>query len=139
MTDKNITTLFRGCAFLIDMMICTSVAMAVARLLPGIQILKATSGIIGVGALLLFLRDIFGKSIGKYLLGLNIVSIKDNQKANLSQRLVKNITVPLSIIEIPFVVLSKDNKKIGDMLAKTKIVIDENSYALTIFNKFIKQ
>lgn len=135
---KKILIVFRGCAFAVDTMICSGIMMVIVGIFHKIPILGTMPFMIGIAFILMFFRDVFGKSIGKYLFGLNIVDLRSKNKAKFYQRLLKNITVPFSIIEIPIVVFSKKHQRIGDLLAKTEITIDENSYALTIFNQFFQ-
>jgi len=135
---KKILIVFRGCAFAVDTMICAGIMMVIVGIFHKIPILGTMPFMIGIAFILMFFRDVFGKSIGKYLFGLNIVDLRSKNKAKFYQRLLKNITVPFSIIEIPIVVFSKKHQRIGDLLAKTEITIDENSYALTIFNQFFQ-
>jgi uncharacterized RDD family membrane protein YckC len=136
--SKKILLLFRGVAFGIDTMICAGIMMVIVGIFHKIPILGTMPFIIGIAFVLMFFRDVFGKSIGKYLLGLNIVDLRSKNKAKFYQRLLKNITVPFSIIEIPIVIFSKKHQRIGDLLAKTETTVDENSYALTIFNQFFQ-
>jgi uncharacterized RDD family membrane protein YckC len=119
-------------------MLCAGVAIAILFIFKGGLYLQDNYLTIGVGLTLFILRDIFGKSLGKYLLGMTIVDSKTQNTAKFYQRLLKNITAPLSIIEIPMIIFAKDNKRIGDRLAKTELLIDEDSYALKIFNTIPK-
>ena len=136
--SKKILLLFRGVAFGIDTMICAGIMMVIVGIFHKIPILGTMPFMIGIAFILMFFRDVFGKSIGKYLFGLNIVDLRSKNKAKFYQRLLKNITVPFSIIEIPIVIFSKKHQRIGDLLAKTETTVDENSYALTIFNQFFQ-
>lgn len=132
--NNKTVLIFRGIAFIIDTMLCAGVAIAILFVLKDGLHLQDNYLTIGAGLTLFILRDIFGKSLGKHLLGMIIVDSKTQNKAKFYQRLLKNITAPLSIIEIPIIIFSKDNKRIGDRLAKTELIIDEDSYALKIFN-----
>ena len=138
MTLENKTLLFRGVAFAVDTMICTFISIICLEFLELLITLSSYKFSIALGMLLLIFRDVFGKSLGKLLLGLEIVDIKSNKKAKLYQRLLKNITAPLTVIEGPIALLRKDKKRLGDIVAKTETKINNNSYALTLFNHFIK-
>ena len=139
MCFNKLNVLFRGVAFAIDSVISTSLAMFVVALLMGEVSLGHNYLIIGIGISLLIIRDFFGKSVGKYLLGIDVLDAKSGTKAKWNQRLLKNITAPLSIIEIFMVVLRNDHKRIGDMIANTETRLNENSYALSIFQQICKK
>lgn len=136
--NNKTVLIFRGIAFIIDAMLCASIAIAILFILKGGLHLQDNYLTIGIGLTLFILRDIFGKSLGKYLLGMTIVDSKTQNKVKFYQRLLKNITAPLSIIEIPMIIFAKDNKRIGDRLAKTEIVINEDNYWLKVFNTVIQ-
>lgn len=133
MISKKLTILFRGASFMIDTMICTGIAIGICAICTLNNIF-----IIAFGLLLLIFRDVPGKSIGKLLLGLDIVDGQSNKRASLLQRLVKNITSFVTILEIPILLLRNDHKRIGDMLAKTETKINENSSALALFEYLTK-
>ena len=79
-------------------------------------------GITYISLSYLIFRDILGsKSIGKKLLHLDIVDIDTNAKVNISRRVLRNITWILAPIEI-IVYLINDGKRIGDIIAKTKVI-----------------
>lgn len=137
-SNNKLTLLFRGGAFYIDLMISVAIAMIFNTIVYGELSFDHIYLDIGLAFILLTFRDIFGKSVGKLLLGMSIVDTRDNNKAKIFQRLVKNITTPLSIIEIPMVLLRKDHRRLGEMLAKTETKLDEDSSALSLLNYLIK-
>ena len=80
---------------------------------------------------LMILRDVFGQSIGKLLFGVEIVDFRTGDKAKWYQRILKNITVVLTVfVEVPMVLFRKDHRKLGDIIAKTDVRINENGYIL---------
>lgn len=129
------TLLMRGIAFGIDTLISTTMAVLINCIIFKTISLQNITPTIIIGFTLLILRDIFGKSIGKYILGLNIIDITTNKKTNVFKRLLKNITTPITIIEIPICLLRADNKRLGDLLAKTSIKVNENNKIFTLLNQ----
>ena len=71
-------------------------------------------------AIPLFRDLIFGCSIGKIICGLRIVNA-EGKKASASQRLSRNLTMYIFQAEI-FVCLFNKGNRLGDMMAKTKVV-----------------
>ena len=135
---NNAVLIFRGIAYFIDTLISTIATMGIIVILKGKLHFEDIYLVIGIAFTLLIFRDIFGKSLGKFLLGMTIVDYKNKNKAKFYQRLLKNITVPLSMVEIPIIIFAKNHKRIGDRLAKTEIVINEDNYWLKVFNKVIQ-
>lgn len=138
MSLNKLTILFRGIAFAVDTLISTAIAMLIVKIAVGELLLSYNYSVMFLGLSLLSLRDIFGRSVGKHLLGLNIVNATGSMQTRWYQRLLKNITTPLSIIEIFLVVIRKDHKRIGDKIAKTETQLNENSSALSLFHYFVK-
>ena len=136
MTIEKKTLIFRGFAFAIDTIVCAVIAIGMFKIVSLYVTLDSYYLGIVIGILLLTFRDIFGKSLGKYLLEMSVVDAKTKTSVKFYKRLLKNITVPITIIEIPMVIFTKEHKRIGDKLSKTEVVIDDNSYALTLFNCF---
>ena len=126
-SNIKITLIFRGAAFLMDIMIYSAILQVIVWIFYKIPVFGTKPVIIGIAFIFMFFRDVFGKSIGKYLLGLNIIDSRSTNKAKVYQRLLKNITLPLWFVEAPIVIFSKKHRRIGDLLAKTEITVDENS------------
>ena len=135
MALRETALLFRGIAFAIDTFISVLLAMLCNRIFFGVDIFRHLEIMICIFFAFLMLRDVLGKSCGKYVLGLNIVNIENHEKSNFFRKNLKNITSPLTILEIPMIVCRKDHKRIGDMLAKTEVQIAENSWALLLFKR----
>ena len=130
--SQKITLLFRGAAFLMDIMIYSAIMQVIVWIFYKIPVFEITPVIIGIAFILMFFRDVFGKSIGKYLLGLNIIDSRSKDKSKVYQRLLKNITLPLWFVEAPIVIFSKKHRRIGDLLAKTETTVDENKDAFKL-------
>ena len=127
--DKKTTFLiFRGIALVIDLMISAFVAITAGDLIYCEDSSNRFYLVMVIGCLLMLFRDIFGKSLGKFFLGLEIVDEQSGTKATISQRILKNITAPITVVvEAPIVIFSKDNRRLGDRLAKTKTQIADNN------------
>ena len=75
-----------------------------------------------IALLYLLLRDLPNNcSIGKKLLKLRVVDSVTKEQATKTKKIVRNITWFLGPIEIIFFIITK--KRIGDLIAKTDIVI----------------
>jgi uncharacterized RDD family membrane protein YckC len=118
---QKIVFVLRGIAFIIDLMISTGLAMTIGVIVYDGMIFDNMYFIMFLGIAFLIFKDIFGKSVGKHLLGLNVVDYNVNQKPNIYQRLLRNITVPITIIEIFVVFFSKKHRRLGDSIAKTDV------------------
>ena len=74
---------------------------------------------IGIGVVLLFLKDVSGRSVGKKLLKLDLLDINSETKPTLSKRILRNISIAIWPVEV-FLLLSK-RRRIGDVLFHTKV------------------
>ena len=72
-----------------------------------------------IGCSYLIFRDIFGKSIGKVVFRLKITY--DSKMPHIFCRILRNITILIIPLEVLFMITG--NKRIGDMLAKTDVVM----------------
>lgn len=79
--------------------------------------------IIGFMLFLIIVRDIpFGRSIGKRLLKMEIVRVDESRKPNIFMLFLRNVTIFIYPIEIIFYLfVFKGEKKIGDLISKTRI------------------
>ena len=66
-------------------------------------------------------RDIFGRSIGKLCLGLEIVDRESGKKAGVLQRFLRNVTFPITTFEGIFFVLCDGERRWGDRFARTEV------------------
>ena len=71
--------------------------------------------------ILMICRDVFGRSIGKRCASLYIVNYERNQMVKLHQRLLRNVTGPIIIIEVFTILLREDHRRLGDLLANTDV------------------
>ena len=75
-----------------------------------------------IAFILLVFKDIFKDgSIGKKIMKLKIIDSETKEPASLGKRILRNVTWFLSWIEI--IVYFVTNKRIGDRLAKTDVVL----------------
>lgn len=73
--------------------------------------------------ILYLLKDIvYGRSIGKWTIGLEVRDSNNNEKKpNIIKLIVRNLFIFLWPIEILMILFSKDNRRIGDKLANTEV------------------
>lgn len=117
----------RYIAFLIDFLIPCGLLLIVCDLLFFKLIRVEDDSIVysiwGIAvAIALITKDIFGKSLGKRILGLKIVSWYGYEQPRLYQLILRNILIFLIPIEAIFVVIRKDHMRIGDHMAETKVI-----------------
>ncbi|PLK44300.1 hypothetical protein [Emticicia sp. TH156] len=116
-------------AFLIDLLVIavpSTLLMVLSVFMLRQDFLPALYGSLALAALLLLLKDLpFGRSPGKYFLGLEI-----SNGASALRRVWRNMTLIALPIEALAVLIYK--KRLGDVLFKTDVVADETSS----FNKF---
>lgn len=118
--NKNL--LFRrAVALYIDLGITTLVSMIAHLFVSKFINVDQYSFVMLLVQLLMICRDIFGRSIGKKCAGLYIVNHGTNDKAKLSQRILRNVTGPVIIVEIFAILLREDHRRFGDLLAKTDV------------------
>ena len=70
-------------------------------------------------------RDVFGRSFGKYICRLKIVSTEGDEKPTLKQLILRNI------IYLPYpdlVTVPRDGIRFGDKIAKTKVVFEDDDW-----------
>ena len=115
----------RAVAFWIDEMI---IGMPMVALFPIPQSSESPAFLMALTYSLIWLcpllfRDIFGRSIGKICMGLEIISDKTDNKLSILQRIFRNVTFPLTTFEGIFLFLSADERRWGDKLAGTMVKI----------------
>ncbi len=92
--------------------------------LQGVNIPLKNLMVTDIALCYLIFRDVLGsKSIGKKILKLKIIDENTGNPCNFLRRLLRNITWILGPIEVIFLLVSK--KRLGDILAKTKVVEDK--------------
>ena len=135
---NKINVAFRIIAGYVDLLITAGITMLIFEIFVG-EINANDWRLYAVSFPLMIVKDAFGQSIGKYLLGVEIIDSRTGQKAQWYQRILKNSTVALMVfVEAPMVLIRKDHRKLGDLIAKTDIAVNERSYALHLFNYLIK-
>lgn len=111
----------RGIAFCIDLLFSTAISMLLFVSGSQVEDVDFLPYLLTVGGLTLLSRDVFGRSLGKFIMGLQIIDTKTNSRANSDQRLLRNITTPFTIIEVLIYICRNDNKRLGDVLAGTSV------------------
>ena len=117
-------------AFLIDYSICCLIQGILMMTLIFNFILKKTASennfivstlaITFISTLFLIFRDCLGKkSIGKRIMKLKIINIKNGNSVGFARRVLRNITWLLGPIEI--ICFLSTGQRIGDILAKTTV------------------
>lgn len=72
-----------------------------------------------------FLKDNYrGKSIGKRLMGYEVINVQTNETASSLQCYIRNLTIPFWPLEL-LVNLFNPTRRLGDFIAGTKVVIAE--------------
>lgn len=85
-----------------------------------------------------FLKDSYrGKSIGKRLIGLQVINIETGQPANSFQCFIRNLLIPIWPLEVLISIFSP-TRRMGDLIANTKVLTTEKEKVKTIFED-IKQ
>jgi uncharacterized RDD family membrane protein YckC len=93
----------------------------------GNSLLTSISTLIFV-AYLLFKDGFGGQSIGKRLLRIGVISETSRRPCTLFQSLVRNGSIVLfSIIDLAFI-LDQSKRRLGDRLAGTVVVLEQNLY-----------
>ena len=72
------------------------------------------------------LKDVFGRSLGKWLFGISIINIDNPQtKPSVPNRILRNLTVFIWPVEAIVMLRNADRRRLGDRLGHTIIVSDE--------------
>lgn len=114
-------TFKRVIAFIIDYFICYEISRYANAYFYGTRPdFRAALMFFLTLMLMLILKDfaICGRSIGKRIMKLNIVSA-DGGKARIWQMLLRNVTLIISPVEIILVLMG--GRRLGDRLAKTEV------------------
>ena len=70
-------------------------------------------------------RDVFGRSLGKYICRLKIISTENDEKPTIKQLILRNI------IYLPYpdlITTPREGYRYGDKLAKTRVVAEADEY-----------
>ncbi|MCF6138853.1 RDD family protein [Pseudalkalibacillus berkeleyi] len=79
-------------------------------------------------------KDIFGgRSLGKIIKKLRIVDVTTNEKSSLFRVILRNITFMfMGPIELFIGFVRKDHRRVGDLLAGTKVISEEERVTQSI-------
>lgn len=85
-----------------------------------------------------FLKDSYrGKSIGKRVIGLQVVNRNTNKPASSLQCFIRNLLIPIWPLEV-LISLFSTSIRLGDLIANTRVIEAEKENVKTIFSD-IKQ
>ena len=85
-----------------------------------------------------FLKDNYrGKSIGKRLMGYQVINVQTNETASGLQCFIRNLVIPLWPLEV-LITLFSPTRRLGDLIADTKVIISEKEPMNSILSE-IKQ
>jgi uncharacterized RDD family membrane protein YckC len=98
-----------------------------------------SSWIIGVVVFIIYFnKDFFrGKSPAKRILGLQVISKKDNKPASRIRCFLRNLTIVLWPIEVVITLFSRQ-RRLGDLIAGTKVIEAEKESVDTILKEIKK-
>lgn len=83
--------------------------------------------------LIYFLKDSYrGKSIGKRIIGLQVVSRSSSEPASSLQCFIRNLFIPIWPLEV-LITLFSPTIRLGDLIANTKVVESDKEKIKTIF------
>ena len=111
----------RGVALWIDLLISTLICMLWYERLSTIYVMDEFPFVITLGLILMVGRDIFGRSLGKCIMGLKIIDINTNLPARLYKRIVRNFTFPITVVEAIVLLSQNNNSRFGDTLSGTRV------------------
>ena len=112
----------RGIAFLIDMIIIAGVfSVVTSTVVTDIAAMAQWGWAIRLGMyMLILLRDLFGRSLGKKLLGLDLLDTQ-GKKPPLWKRILRNITFIIFQVKIIVVALNGDHQRLSDQLLHLRV------------------
>ena len=94
--------------------------VAVCIITPPVIVMELDKWIfICLGVILIWLKDLSGRSLGKRLLNLKLLDVHSQKKIVLMNRIFRNIFIVLWPVEV-FLLLTK-GKRIGDILFCTQV------------------
>ncbi len=133
----------RFLALIIDFLIFCIIFFPITRIIKGVWIMNATDHrwngglfvtdplciafLIFMFLYFIFLEGLAGATLGKLIIGLRVINI-NGKKPGLLKSLIRNILrlidgLPaLNILGIVLIVITKENTRFGDIIAKTRVV-----------------
>lgn len=120
----------RGIAFLIDMIVIACMfSVVTSTVVTDMETMMKWGWAIGLGIyVLILLRDLFGRSLGKKILGLELLDSQGN-KPKLWKRILRNITFAFFQVEILVVALSSDHQRLSDQLLHLRVADWSNRHS----------
>ena len=111
----------------------------IAIMIPSILLKGKPGSFFGEGMILqisiliffmyLFFKDALGgQSIGKRVMRIAVIGIASRRPCNLFQSLIRNLSIIVfSVLDI-LMIVGNDKLRLGDRLAGTRVVVEENLY-----------
>jgi uncharacterized RDD family membrane protein YckC len=116
----------RALSFLIDYWIIDVLILTVLGILNYDENVLLFGGIMFITtSIYLIFKDVFGRSIGKTIMRLEIVSSNRSQTSAIV-RILRNLTLIVYPVEILCVLLRNDGKRISDLIFGTEVVLHED-------------
>jgi uncharacterized RDD family membrane protein YckC len=133
----------RFLALMIDFFIFCAIFFPVTRIVKGVWVMSASDHRWGRGLFItdplciaflvfmflyfIFLEGLAGATLGKFIIGLRVIDT-NGKKPGLLKSLLRNILrlidspPTLNILGIILIIITKENTRFGDMIAKTRVV-----------------
>jgi uncharacterized RDD family membrane protein YckC len=110
---------------LMAIMLPSFLLSAPANNLDGMNLLTKISVLVFI-FYLLFKDGLGGQSVGKRIMRISVINTKSRRPCSIFQSLIRNIAL-LSVLDV-FLVMSSSQRRLGDWLAGTVVVQEENMY-----------
>ena len=119
-------------AFIIHFHLIAFVSMSLSNAMQTVNSQILTPFLVATMLTLLLCKDYDnGQSVGKRIMKLKVVNETTNEDISIMRSIIRNLFFPIWEVEI-FVFLITREKRIGDYVAKTKVVKIENTRFLKI-------
>lgn len=113
----------RFLAFVVDVFIALFMFVPISTILVLLKIDLSTTILPWLVWGVVFCKDCLGgRSIGKRLLGYQVVNNNSSEIASPYKCILRNLTYLLGVIDIAVMLYKKEGRRIGDYVANTKVV-----------------
>lgn len=126
----------RFLAFIIDAIIVTLFTILIYNILLYYHVKIITPMVCIIGWAILICKDCFnGVSIGKRIMGIQIIDIQTQQIASPQKCVIRNLFYFLSFIDVIVMFASSKNLRLGDLATHTKVTSLDSSLSKTKLSK----
>lgn len=126
----------RFLAFIIDAIIVTLFTILIYNILLYYHVKIITPMVCIIGWAILICKDCFnGVSIGKRIMGIQIVDIQTHQIASPQKCVIRNLFYFLSFIDVIVMFANSKNLRLGDLATHTKVTSLDSSLSKTKLSK----